>query len=211
MPRPLILLAASGLAREVAEVARATGQFELLGYLDDDAALKGTTIAGLEVLGGLDTIAEHPTAEFVVCAGSGIARQRMVERLAVAGVTGARFATVIHPTASVAASCTVATGTVVLAGCVLTADVTLGAHVVLMPQVTLTHDDVIADFATLCAGVTLGGDVRVGRAAYLGMNSAVRERTTIGEEAIVGMGSAVLRDIPGSEVWAGMPARRLAK
>ena len=76
----------------------------------------------------------------------------------------------------------------VLANVTMTADVTVGEHVVLMPQVVLTHDDVVADYATLCAGVVLGGTVHIGAGAYLGMNSSVRQGIRVGRDATLGHG-----------------------
>jgi acetyltransferase-like isoleucine patch superfamily enzyme len=78
-----------------------------------------------------------------------------------------------------------------------------------MPGVTITHDDVVGDFATLAAGVSLGGGVKVGRAAYIGMNASVRQGCVIGAGSMVGMGAAVIGDIPENEIWVGVPARRL--
>lgn len=207
----VLLVAASGLAREALAVLDARGE-RAIGVLDDDPARHGATIGdGVPVLGGLDLVREHPDAALLVCAGRGVARRAIVERLATLDVDAGRFATLVHPDVRIPASCRVGVGSVLLAGVVLTADVRLGDHVVVMPNVTMTHDDVVADYATLTAGVSLAGDVVVGAAAYLGMNAAVREHVRIGAGATVGMGAAVLTDVPAGETWAGVPARRLTR
>ena len=143
----------------------------------------------------------------LVCAGRGSDRRRIVQRLRALGVSEDRYATMIHPRAEIPASCGVGRGSILLAAVVLTADVRVGSHVVAMPNVTLTHDDVVEDYVTLCAGVSLGGAVRIGSGAYLGMNSSVREGLTVGQDATLGMGSALVRTLPDQETWAGVPAR----
>jgi sugar O-acyltransferase (sialic acid O-acetyltransferase NeuD family) len=203
----LILVAASGLALETAEAARACG-VRLEGCVDDDASRWGSLAGGwLKVLGGLDVVAAQQDCSLVLCAGRGVVRDQLAERLRELGVGDDRYATVVHPSVFVPESCTIGAGSVVLAGSVLTATVAVGRHVVVMPQVTLTHDDVVDDFATLCAGVTLGGGVRVGHAAYLGMSSSVREKVTVGARSTLGMGAVLVSDLPPGEVWAGVPAR----
>lgn len=207
----LLLVAASGLAREALAALDACGD-RATGVLDDDPSRHGTTIGpGVPVLGGLDLVREHPDAALLVCAGRGSARRAIVARLGALGVGPDRFATLVHPGVRIPAGCHVGVGSVLLDGVVMTADVRVGAHVVVMPHVTLTHDDVVEDYATLTAGVRLAGDVVVGSEAYLGMNAAVREHLRIGAGATVGMGAAVLTDVPAGETWAGVPARRLTQ
>ena len=206
MSRALLLIGAGGLARETAEAVRARGVDELVGFLDDDPALWGTSLDGLPVLGGTSALPDHPDAQIVLCPGSGRARAAIAARL---GLADERYATVVHPGVLVPASCTVGVGTVLLAGAVLTTAVTVGRHVVVMPGSVLTHDVVLEDAATLCARVALAGGVRIRSAGYLGAGCVVREHVSVGLEATVGMGAVVLRDVPDGEVWPGVPARRL--
>ncbi len=202
----LLLVAASGLAREMLSVLAGTGTHDVQGIVDDDPVLWGTTLSGVPVLGGLEE-AKESTAQLVVCVGRGAARRAVVGRLEELGVRRDRYATVVHPSVEIPDSCAVGAGSILLAGVVLTADVSVGDHVVLMPGVTLTHDDVLEDFATVCSGVALGGNVVVGTGAYVGMNASVREGVHVGADATLGMGSVLLRDLPDRAVWAGVPAR----
>ncbi|MGN6326410.1 NeuD/PglB/VioB family sugar acetyltransferase [Pseudolysinimonas sp.] len=199
----VLLLAAGGLAREV--LGADLPGIDVIGLLDDDPARVGAEIGGRPVLGGIDLARERPE-QLLVCAGSGAARRRIVERI---GAGDERFATAIDASVRIPAGCTVGAGSILLAGTVLTADVTVGRHVVAMPDVVLTHDDVIADYATLAAGVRLGGGVHVGEAAYLGMSGAVRQNLRIGADALIGMGAVVLRDVPPGETWVGVPAEKM--
>jgi len=211
----LVVIGSGGFGRETVEAVRALNaagaRWRLAGYLDDDPARHGTVIDGVPVLGGTGELSTMPDASVVVCTGrpgNYVSRPRIVERL---GLPPERYATIIHPSASVSSTSRVGPGSVLLAQTVLTAAVTVGSHVAIMPHVTLTHDDVIGDFATLASGVRLGGGVHVGWCAYVGAGALVREHRSIGSGALVGMGAVVTRDIPPHEVWAGVPARHIRK
>jgi sugar O-acyltransferase (sialic acid O-acetyltransferase NeuD family) len=209
----LVIAGAGGFARETAAAVHAINQarptWRLRGFLDDNPALHGTERSGVPILGGLDSITDLPDAAVVVCVGNPrdyAARRRVAQRL---GLPGHRYATIVHPSAQLAAGCLIGPGSVLLAHVVLTADVAVGAHVAVMPQVVLTHDDVVRDYATIASGVRLGGGVTVDLGAYVGAGALIREGLTIGAGALIGMGSVVLRDVPAGEVWAGNPARYL--
>ena len=211
--RDLVLIGSGGFGRETAQAVHALNRngvaWRLLGYLDDDPARHGLVIDGTPVLGGRDRIEHLPGASFVVCTGrpdNYVSRLRIVSDLR---LPPERYATIVHPSAAVSTSSSVGYGSVLLAHVTLTADVTVRAHVAIMPHVTLTHDDIVDDFATIASGVCLGGGVRVGRSAYLGAGALVGEHCTVGAFSLVGMGAVATRDVPPSEVWAGIPARRL--
>lgn len=202
--RELLLIGASGLAREVLSALQHDSR--VIGILDDDPGRYGTRVSGVEVLGALHLAAELD-ADLLVCVGSGATRRGIIERLGALGVADDRFATLIDASVRVPSSCTVGRGSIILANTVMTADVTLGRHVVIMPQCTLTHDDVLEDCVTLAAATALGGGVTIESDAYLGMNVSIRQYVTVGSGAVVGMGAVVLSDVPAGETWVGAPAR----
>jgi sugar O-acyltransferase (sialic acid O-acetyltransferase NeuD family) len=205
----LILVGAGGLARETLAAAR--DSWKVLGFVDDNPALHGSQLDGVPVLGPLDVIFDHPDAQVVICVASSknqASRKKIVARL---DLPASRYATVVHPTASIAAGTVIGEGSIVLAFVAVTASQEIGSHVVIMPHVTITHDDRISSYVTFAARVALAGSVSVGETAYLGSGALVREGLSIGEGALVGMGSVVLQDVPAHQVWAGVPARSISE
>ncbi len=203
---PLLLIAASGLAREIAAMLASDGSRTVIGMLDDDTAAWGTDRGGVRVLGAIDSVVDYPQAELLLCAGRGTARSAIAKRLDELGVDSNRYTTVVHRSVDVPPGCIIGSGSIVLAQVAITAHVRIGRHVVVMPNATLTHDDVLEDYSTICAGVALGGDVTVGEYAYLGMNASVRQGLTVGSGSTLGMGAVLLQSLPTGETWAGVPA-----
>lgn len=206
--QPLLLLAASGLAREALGAVRSSDPDRHVAFLDDDPDRVGTSVNHCSVVGSIADVVRFPAHALVICAGRGDDRERIVAKVLDLGVHPGRFATIVDPAARIGMNTRIGAGSIVLAGVVTTSDVVVGSHVVLMPHVTLTHDNLVADYATLCAGVALGGGVRVGRRSYIGMNASVRHDVRLGADVTIGMGAAVLRDAPDGETWIGLPARK---
>jgi sugar O-acyltransferase (sialic acid O-acetyltransferase NeuD family) len=213
--RELLLVGAGGFARETAEAVRAANAarptWRLLGFLDDDPARHGTVVAGVPIIGPSAAVHDHPEAAIVICTGrpdNYLSRRLIADRLE---LDDARYATVLHPTATIGESCQVGAGSVLLAHADLTADVVLGRHVAVMPQVVLTHDTRIGDWATIASGVRVGGGCHIAEGAYIGSGACLREGLTVGAWAMVGMGSVVTRDVPAERLWFGAPARDVSR
>ncbi len=210
-PRDLLLAGAGGFSRETAEAVRAINAvrptWNLLGFLDDNPAAHGRLVDGLPVLGPIELVHERPDAQVVLTTGrpdNYISRRVIADRL---GIGDERYATIVHPTASVGTTCRIGAGSVLLSHVDLTASVEVGRHVAIMPQVVLPHDARVDDYATLTSGVRVGGACHVREGAYVGSGALLREGLTVGAWAMVGMGSVVTRDVPARRLWMGTPAR----
>jgi sugar O-acyltransferase (sialic acid O-acetyltransferase NeuD family) len=208
--RDLLVVGAGGFARETVEAVRAINAeyptWNLLGLLDDNPDRWGKLVGGVPVVGPIEHVHREPWAQVVLTTGRPdlyVSRPLIAARL---GLPDKRYATIVHPTATVGTTCTIGVGSVLLAHVDLTADVSVGRHVVVMPQVVLPHDARIDDFASLASGVRVGGACHVEEGAYIGAAAALREGTTVGARALVGMGSVVLRDVPAERKWLGSPA-----
>jgi len=209
----LIVVGAGGFSRQIVEMVEQldgnAGNWNLVGFLDDNSALHGTEIFGYPVLGPVERAGLYSTAKFVI----GIANyraplvRRTVERRLAVGPD--RYATLIHPTAQISRRSRIGYGTVLLQHVVIAHDVAIGNHVLISPACVVGHGAVLGNFATLAAQVGLSGSVVLEPGAYLGASSTVLQNVRVGEGALVGIGAVVLADVPAGETVLGNPAQKL--
>ncbi len=207
--KDLVIWGCGGHGREVAQIAEAMNDekkiFNMIGFLDDRAALHGTDLAGYPILGGLSWITEHPQAHVFVGIGGVAARYRTVARLRAAMT---KFAPpLIHPKAVLAKRVVVGEGSVVFAGCAVSVDVVIGAHVILNLGTTISHDCVLEDFATAAPGVHVAGAVRIGEGCDLGTGTNTVQCIEVGHWTVTGAGATLTRSLPPNVTAVGVPAK----
>jgi UDP-N-acetylglucosamine acyltransferase len=88
----------------------------------------------------------------------------------------------------------------------------LGVDVFVMSQVHIGHDCFIGHRATIAAGATLAGHVKVDPYAFIGINAAIHQHQIIGMGAMIGAGSVVPKRTINSmimpfQTFVGVPAR----
>lgn len=172
-----------------------------VGFVDDNAALQGTTVLGLPIFASLDEI-EHDGV--IVAIGDNSIRRRLTERAVSAGES---LASAIHPSASVARSARIAAGSMLCAGSIVLPRATLGHGVILNTKASVDHDSVIGDFTHVAPAATLGGNVHVGIDTLIGPGATIVSGVSIGSRSVIGAGAVVLRDVPDDVTAWGVPAR----
>jgi sugar O-acyltransferase (sialic acid O-acetyltransferase NeuD family) len=118
-----------------------------------------------------------------------------------------REATMIDPTATVAASASIGSGCYVNAHAIIAAGVLAGGGCSINRGASIGHHNVLADYVSIGPGAVTGGNCHVGEAAFLGVGAVIAPEVTVGAEAMVGAGAVVIADVPPGITVVGNPAR----
>lgn len=208
MARKLVVWGASGHALVVADVLRAAGGWEIVGFLEDVRTERyGTEFAGSRVLGGREVLAELRAGgvEYMIV-GVGDSNARMhLARLSRA--QGFRLATAVHPRATLAPDVVIGEGTVVAAGSVINPATRIGENVIINTSASVDHECSVEEGVHIGPGARIGGRVTIGSQAWVGIGATVRDRIRIGARSVIGAGAVVVGDIPPDVVAFGVPAR----
>jgi sugar O-acyltransferase (sialic acid O-acetyltransferase NeuD family) len=196
----IVIAGAGGQGAIVADILRD----EAIGFVDDNAELRGTTILGLPVLGPLASLPDLEHDAIVVAIGDNRGRREMTERLVAAGE---RLAMAIHPFTSIAPSATIGDGAMLSAGAIVLPRAVIGRGVIVNTKASVDHDSVVGDFAHVSAGATVGANAWIGDEALVAIGASVVSGFRVGVHTIVGAGAVVVHDVPDDVTVLGVPAR----
>jgi sugar O-acyltransferase (sialic acid O-acetyltransferase NeuD family) len=122
---------------------------------------------------------------------------------------GAKFITLIHPTAVVARTARLGEGVILCPFSVVSADATIGNFVTINCFSGAGHDVILGDYTTLSASVDLTGGVKCGHSVFFGTGAKVLPHVSIGNSAKIGAGALIVRSVTEGSTMFAAPARKL--
>lgn len=205
----LVIVGSGGHAKVCVDIARKSGEYDIIGLLDDDLEQAGIDVLGLKVLGGrelFDELLQDGVTHGFCGIGHNVFRLDICEHLEDAGFV---LPVLKHPLAAVGECVYIDAGTVIVAGAVINPDSRIGKAGLINTSCTVDHDNTLGDAVHISPGAHLGGGVTVGDRTQVGIGASVLPNVTIGKDVIIGGGAAVVRDVPNGTKFVGVPARPL--
>ena len=202
--RQLVVLGGGGNAKDALDTIQQG--FEVVAFIDDDVTKQNTFLQNIPVL-PRTALADFPDAQVVSLIGSEKTfafRDRLIDDF---GVEAGRFATIIHPSASVSKYASIGHDVVIFAGVSIPSNAKIGNHVFILPNTVIHHDTIVEDYAVIGSGVVIAGHVRIGRNSFIGSGSSIKNDVDIGDYSLVGMAANVIRNCEPRSVLVGNPAR----
>lgn len=205
--KKIIIVGAGGFGREllqwIKDINLITPTWEILGFIDDNVnALDGVEI-DYPVIGTIREWRPKEDEEFALAMGTPGLKRKIVSILK---EKGAKFATVIHPTALLSEFAHYGEGFIMFPYSKLSCNSAVGDFVTLL-STPIGHDNVIGDYSVISGGCNIVRNVEIGKDVFLAAGVCIAQDVKIGDGAYLGLGSVVLKDVgPGKKVF-GNPAR----
>ena len=204
--KPVIIIGAGGHGKVLLDALLDMG-IQVIGFLDNDAALQGKEIFGIPILGKDEEIVRYQSDEVKLVNGIGSVgvatlRRSVYEKFKAQGFY---FRQVIHPFAVISQRAVLEEGVQVMAGAVINIGSRIGEDTIINTRASVDHDCRIGRHVHIAPGCTLSGGVSVGDETLIGTGSSVIQGISIGQRCLIGAGGNVLRDVPDNGKGYGWP------
>lgn len=206
----VIIVGASGFGREVlAAIESVNGTkltWNVLGFIDDNPnALDGFAL-DYKVLGTIKDWQPTGNEQYVLAIASPKIKEKIVPQLK---KRGAKFATIIVPTATISDRTTVGEGVVMFGEVGISIDVTIGDFVFFNALDGIGHDVIIGDYCTFGPKVCISGATKIGKCVNVGALASTYPGIVVGDYATIGMNSCAIRRVKPGTTVIGVPAKSI--
>lgn len=202
------------IGEQIYDASRRGADVEFMGFAFDDPTF-GDEISGFPLLCGSREVYEkygkYEDVKFIFQMWRSDCIEERISWMDRYGIPKERYATFVHPLATVVRSAKLGFGTVVMTNAVVNSNAVIGDHVTIQSGTLIGHDTVVGDDTFFAAQSAIGSNSRVGRGCFVGLKCSVNNYTSIGDFAYIGMGSNVIRSVPERAMAYGNPARQVER
>ena len=212
--KKIVIIGGGGHAGIILDCVKAQNKYQLIGYLDDK---KGNFYReSIKYLGSIDNFFKNfkvkyknESIYFTIAIGDNYIRKKIFFYLIKNKNLSLKWATLIHPSASIASKVKIAKGAQILNGSIISFNTKISKFVCINTGATIDHDNYFSDFSGAGPGACTGGNVKIGEGSFLGINCSVKHNINIGKNVIVGGNSFVNQNCKANSVYVGVPARKI--
>ncbi len=206
--KKLAIIGAGDLGQQIAYHAVQDNQFQVVGFFDD-FTVQNTLINQIKVLGKLKDIKKCFTNKIFdeIIIGIGYKHLAFREKLYNALKDVIPFASFIHSSCYVDASCAIGKGVCIFPGTVIDQQVTIKDDVFINVSCTIAHDSLIDQHTFLSPSVAIAGFVNIGKRCNIGVNSTIIDNINLANDVQIGGGTVVIKPIEKSGLYVGNPSR----
>jgi sugar O-acyltransferase (sialic acid O-acetyltransferase NeuD family) len=191
----------------VVETFLSEADFDVIGLIDDEPENAGRRINGLSVVGSqsdLPRLASEGVEGVVLGFGAAAGRDAVVDAVDSAGLA---LPTLIHPSAHVSTSATLAAGVQVLPQASVGPNARIGRGALVNTGAIVEHDATISDYVVVGPRAVLAGRSTVGESTEIGAAAVLLPDGNLGAGSVIGAGSVVTHPVHAGQTVAGVPAR----
>jgi sugar O-acyltransferase (sialic acid O-acetyltransferase NeuD family) len=207
---PVIILGGGGHAKVLVDILLSAHR-QILGYTDPDETR--SPILDVKRLGDDEVVLNYRPEEAHLVNGVGsvastLLRKKIYDRF---NAKGYSFASVIHPSATIASGVQLSEGVQIMAGAILQPGSSVGTNAIINTGAIIDHDCVLGAHAHIAPGAVLSGCVRVDSGAHIGTGACIIQGVSIGAGGVVGAGAVVINDVPPGVTTVGVPAKPVGR
>lgn len=189
----IIILGASGTAKELHECVSLSDHFNFLGFLDDFKQ-------NPKVIGSLSDWNHQPPSSFLLSA-LGSYRSMSWRKSILDSIPIHHFTSYVDTTSLIYPSVNRKNALIVFPNSIVSTNTSLGQHNLIYHSCVIAHDCNIGNYSILSNSVTLSGAVSVGINTYIGAGSTIMEGVRIGTNSIIAAGATVISDVPDNSTY----------
>lgn len=207
--KKLIIVGASGFGREilqwVGDVNAINPEWDVLGFIDDNLQALDGYRCNYKIIGTIKEWQPKDDEFFALALAFPDVKIKVVSLLK---EKGAKFATIIHPTAIVNQYAEIGEGVIITPRSGVNPNAKIGNFVSILGS-GVAHDASIGDYSTLSGRCSINGHVQIGERAYIASGVSIAPSKKIGDGAYVGIGSVVISNVKAGTRVFGNPAKKI--